>query len=441
MALAAAHHDTAGSASLFGRAVLFVAVFGYYWITLSPFQDLGLASIADPWAGNSNTLNQVVAIGLFGALAIFALRHPLLRQIAQPHGLLLVLFGWFIVTALLAADPSTAMRRVVMAAMVIIGASVFLLLPRDEKHFAKLLGLSLLLMLSLCYYGVIFMPLRSIHQATDVVEALLAGDWRGMFNHKNVAAPAMAFTVFGGLFVWARWSKPLGGLLIVGALYFLYQTGGKSALAMVPAMLILSWAFERFRPLRWVIAVGGLGLFNLVTVGSAAFPAVKSFVTSMGIDASFTDRVQIWQLAFSAIAKHPITGYGLQSFWQTDSLVYGGTVLQTWAINAANAHNAFLDTVISAGIPGLVLVLIWLVFAPVRDVAKAEETDNDPVLTRLYTRLWLYGLFSAGLESFFFVSQGPVWFMILLGVFGLRYQRRGQLVASRSPVLGGLVHA
>ena len=257
--------------------VLFVATLAYYWITLAPFPDLGLASAGDPWSGNSNLVNQVVALALFAVLAGFALRHPLLRQVAQPRLLIGAIFAWFVVTALLAADPSSALRRVVMAAMVCVSASIVLLLPRDEKQFAQLLGGGLLGLLGLAYCGVAFLPRLSIHQSTDVVEPLLAGMWRGFFGHKNIAAEAMAFTVFGGLFVWARWSKLVGAILVVFGMWFLFKTGGKTSLVMVPAMLVVAFLFERVRGLRYPLVVGGLGLFNLVAVGSAVWAPVQGF--------------------------------------------------------------------------------------------------------------------------------------------------------------------
>lgn len=442
MAIDAPHQARTGSAGQVGRAMLFLVVLAYYWVTLQPFPDLGLLSTADPWVGNSNLVNQAVAIILFGLLAIAALRHPLLGEIAQPRGLLIVLFGWFALTSLLAADPGTALRRVVMAAMVCIGASIFLLLPRDEKQFAKLLGSALLVLLGLCYWGVAFMPLRAIHQSTDVVEPLLDGLWRGFYSHKNVTAEAMAFTVFAGLFVWARWSKFVGALLVGLALFFLYKTGGKTSLAMVPAIIIVAWAFMRWRRARYPLVLGGLGLFNVAAIGSSVWPGVRTFVDGLGIDATFTDRVDIWQLAFSAIRAKPLTGYGFQSYWQTETLVYGGGNVETWAVYAANSHNAYLEAIINAGLPGLVLVLVWLVLRPIGDMARAEQTHNDRALTRLFVQVWLYGIFAASLESSFFANAGPIWFTILVAVFGLRYQGRAQVVRQPAPaVQGGVAHA
>ncbi len=440
MTTPAAHREDGGAGAL-GRALLFFVVIGYYWITLAPFPDLSLASSADPWAGNSNFVNQATAIALFAVLAVFAFNHPLRREIVQPRLLLGLLLGWFVITSMLADDPTTAIRRVVMAAMVVASASIVLLLPRNEQHFARLLGIALAALLALAYFGVIFMPNLSIHQATDVVEPLLAGDWRGFLGHKNSTAPAMAFTIFGGMFVWTRWSKLLGAALVILAFVFLYNTGGKTSLGMVPLILGLSWAFERWRGMRMPIALGGVTLFNLATVGSAVWEPMGKFVSSLGIDATFTERVDIWSLAFSAIERRPFTGYGLSGFWQTESLVYGGGVLETWAVNAANAHNAYLETAMAAGIPGLILVVFWLIIGPVRDANRATGIGNDSALTRLFTRIWLYGLYASCVESFFFANSGPIWITILIGVFGLRYQHRSQLVSAAAPAPQGAAYA
>ncbi len=95
----------------------------------------------------------------------------------------------------------------------------------------------------------------------------------------------------------------------------------------------------------------------------------------------------------------------------------------------------------AAGVPGLILVVLWLIITPVRDLAKAEIAGNDPALTRLFTRIWLYGLFSSCLESFFFANSGPVWFTILIGMFGLHYQRKSQLVTQPAPAVTGAAYA
>jgi O-antigen ligase len=268
-----------------------------------------------------------------------------------------------------------------------------------------------------------------------------AGLWRGTFPQKNSAAAAMVLAVFFGLYAMKAWSRLVGLVIIAAAVFFLAHTGGKTATAVLPAILIATWAFERWRWLRKPMAWGGVALFNLLAVGSAVQPAISSFVAALGIDPTFTNRTDIWRFAFHAIAARPWTGYGFQDFWQTDQLVYSGDAIETWAVEAYNGHNAYLDTLLTTGALGFVLTVIWLLILPLRDIAAAEKSGNDPALTRLFIRIWLYGIFSACLESVFFANGDTVWFSLLIAVCGLRLQARARLVAEPAPHIGEAAYA
>ncbi len=409
-------------------AALFLLVFSYFWITLTPLSDLG-PGVDPAWGGNSSTVNQIVVVAMFALLLLTVWRDPLRGMLMQPRWLLLVTLVWFSAVSVPASDPNAAFRRIIFAVLVCVAANAVLLLPKTEAQFARLLGAGILMVLGLSYIGVMFFPALAIHQATDIVERTLAGDWRGHFGHKNEAAAAMAIAVFCGLYIASVWSRVLGWLIVLLAAVFVFNAGGKTAAGFLPAIFILSWAFERWKGARVPIAVGGVALLNVLVVGSSVFAGLRNFVTALGIDATFTDRAGVWQLAMSAIAARPLTGYGFQSFWQTDKLLYGAGQ-ENWAATAAHSHNAYLEAMINAGVPGLLLVVIWLVLLPIRDASQAKDGGNDPALTRLFIRIWLYSLFSAVLESTFFFNTGPLWFSMLLAVFGLRMQARASLVAA-----------
>jgi O-antigen ligase len=166
----------------------------------------------------------------------------------------------------------------------------------------------------------------------------------------------------------------------------------------------------------------GLAAFNTLTIGCSISPAMRAFVASLGIDPTFTNRIDIWRVGAAAVADKPLTGYGFQLFWQTDEMVFSKGGGESWAVAAFNGHNAYLDAAITTGIPGLILTLVLLVWLPLRDVARAEAQDNDPALTRLFTRIWLYGVFSACVESLYFQSGSLIWFVFIVSVFGLRLQ-------------------
>jgi O-antigen ligase len=243
----------------------------------------------------------------------------------------------------------------------------------------------------------------------------------------------MVIAVFVGLYAMRTWSRLAGLVIVAAAVFFLIHTGGKTSSAVLPAILVATWGFERWKWLRAPLAWGGVAAFNLLAVGSAVFRPLANFVASLGIDATFTNRADIWRFAFGAIAHKPITGYGFQSFWQTDSLVYGGGQVETWAVEAFNGHNAYLDTLLTAGAPGLLLTVIWLLVLPLKDIARAEAAGNDPALSRLFTRIWLYSIFSSCVESTFFANGDVVWFSMLMAVIGLRLQARARLVSEPAP--------
>ncbi|MCA6126355.1 O-antigen ligase family protein, partial [Bradyrhizobium sp. WSM 1704] len=213
-----------------------------------------------------------------------------------------------------------------------------------------------------------------------------------------------------------------GAVITLLAVVFLPQTGGKSSTAALPGILAIAWIFERWPAIRIPLVFLGLATFNIVTIGCSISPAMRELVALVGVDPTFTNRIDIWRVGAAAVADRPLTGYGFQLFWQTDEMVYkagGGT---SWAVGAFNAHNAYLDAAITTGIPGLILTLALLVWLPLRDVSRAAARDNDPALTRLFTRIWLYGVFSACVESLYFQSGSLVWFMLVVAIFGLRLQ-------------------
>nr|WP_286675494.1 O-antigen ligase [Rhizobium sp. CSW-27] len=241
----------------------------------------------------------------------------------------------------------------------------------------------------------------------------------------------MVLITFVGLYLASAWSKRIGYGIALAAVVFLLHTGAKTSMAMLPAMLVLSTLVERFPRTRLPIVFGGVALLNLLTVGVVAIRPIRDFVQSLGIDATYTARADIWLLGLDAIAQRPITGYGFDGFWQTPALENSTLSIATWAVKAVDAHNAYLDAAINAGLPGLALMLVWVLHLPLRHIAKAQERNNFNALARLFLRVWLYSIFLAGLESVFLTRSGPVWFSLCVALFGLGYQARCHAAGAR----------
>lgn len=421
------HHVAVGGLA---SSVLFCVIIFYFWIGLTPFPSLAESNASLPF-NSSNTLNQFVMITISLSVMVTLAVNPAVQLAVKLLGFLLVIFLWLAITGLAALDPLFALRRVAYAMLTCICACGVLLLPRTEVHFAKLMGVCLLLVLGLCYLGVLAFPQRAIHQASDAVEIGLAGDWRGYFLHKNTAAAAMVYCVFLGLFIRARHSKRLGLLIIALATVFLWNTGGKTAAAMMPAILVATWFFERAGPFRILVVGGALGLMNYILMTAAVSPSMQAFLESYGIDPTFTDRAAIWRIALSAISNSPVIGYGFQSFWGT-SAVYGGeAAMSNWAVIASSAHNGYLELLLHGGWPLLALMLFWMVILPCHHVSVAIKRKTEPALTRLFIRCWLFSVFLGCLESAFLTGE-QMWFMTLVAIFGLRLQAYAEPIPQHS---------
>jgi O-antigen ligase len=409
-------------------AWLFVGIFLYFWIGINPLPDISAWTPNGSAGETSNLFNQLTVLTMSAMVLTVLVLHPARSLVLRAYWPIAAVFFWLVITLYTSDTSAAAMRKLVFAGLVCLSASMLLLLPRDSSQFAKLVGFCLLAALGLSYFGVIFMPNRAIHQAWDALEPALAGDWRGHFLHKNTAAAAMVLVVFFGLYLLKERTAWLGGLLTGLALIMLVNTGGKTSAAMLPLIILMVWVLERVGSMRVPLVVGLLGILNFVVLSVSVSDSMRAFVVGLGIDPTFTDRSAIWQLGLWAVEKSPLTGYGFSSFWQSDALVYGGQAASTWAATATSGHNAYLDQLLNGGWPLLVLMVIWLIVLPGHHAGIALKRGGDPELTRLYMRIWLFVLLSSAFESYFLDNGGPLWFTMLIAVFGLRLQAHANLV-------------
>jgi O-antigen ligase len=404
------------------RAVAFVAALALAWITLQPFPDLGAADALDLGSGRDTAT--YVAFALCAAVCLYLAAGtdgPGLRRLANPaYGALAFWVGLSCVTS---QDVATSLKRAALCGFVAIVAAILPLLPRGRAHLATLLGVAVCALLALSYFGVIFMPHYAIHQASDVGEPALAGDWRGVFSHKNDAGAVFVLVGFIGIYV-ARAGRAVAGVLMAGlSLLFVIFANGKTAnMLWAPTLAISLFAARHGGGWRWrVAAMAPFVALNAIGVGSVIFAPLASLAASLPVDATFTGRTDVWRYALGKLAAHPFLGFGFDAFWNTESVRFGTDNSADWVGAAASAHNGLVDVAISMGIPGVALALWAFVVQPLTDIGKAARNGADPALTTLLTQIWLFGLYVSSLESFLFDRSDPVWLTFLFAVFGLRY--------------------
>lgn len=406
------------------------AILIFFWIGTQPFLNLSSADAA------YNSLAQLIIVILSGLAIIqsLGLKSPVSWSSFLPVGML---FVWLMISAFAAEDSAIALRNSVIQALFLINAALLPLLPKSHNEFARIASIPVLIALALSYYGVWVLPQLSIHQTNDLLEPMLAGLWRGHYIHKNAASAAMVVTIFFSFYSYSKGTRLLAAVLMVGGAYFLLHTGGKTSLATLPAILVLAWIVERYSWVRMPLIVGGLVAFNIVTIGSAFSPDVYDTLKSIGIDPTFTNRTDIWRIALPVALESPLTGVGMHTFWGSYKVLYGGGDIETWAYTAGTAHNGYLDVAMNIGVPGLLLVVFVFVLRPITQISRAFASENDPALTRLFLRIWLFGIVNSTLESLFFARGGIHWFLFMVAVFGIQYQARARLVPATNPIPDG----
>ena len=409
----------------FVRAAAFIGALLVAWISLRPFVDLGNQGFKDTSTGNE-TMTYLV----FGVLAVWtvllAMRDDMrgLASLLTPGYLLFI--GWIVVSGvLLSTDPSTSIKRSALTASVSVVAAMLLLLPKTQSELARWLGIAALALLAVCYLGVVFAPQLSMHMATDIQEPHLAGDWRGAFGHKNVAAAVMAMLLFVAIYVMRAGAPVLGASVGLLALFFLFNSAGKTSSALILVVLALTSLTGVIRSfwLRAAILYAPLLILIMAGVGAVMSDHLANIAKMLPLDTSFTGRTDIWTFAVQALLLRPWIGYGFAAFWGSGSIRDLPQGME-WAKYASHSHNGYLDTALSIGLPGLALLMSVLVIAPLRNFHLAERGGNSGPLAMLLLRIWLFGIYLSALESFFLDRADPIWFTFLIAVFGLHYLAR-----------------
>ena len=406
------------------RGATFVGVVLLAWLTMHPFEDLSNMQIGDVTTGN-----ELPTYAIFGGLAALTMVLTMrvnVRGLATLLTPVFVLFiGWLCVSILLSFDPSTSFRRFSLTACVIAVTAGLPLLARSQHEILRWMSIAALVLLAACFLGLLLAPHLTIHLATDPQEPGLAGNWRGSFAHKNVAAAIMVVLLFFGI-AFIRSGKWISGVMVIGlSSLFLLYAAGKSSLALCVAVLLLTSLTSVIRsfPARAFLLLTPLLLLNMLSVGTVMSDSLAAIANMLPLDSSFTGRIDIWAFALQSLQPKLATGYGFASFW-------GSTAIQSlpegkeWAGFASHSHNGYLDIALGMGLPGLALLIVALVVKPLRDFQKADEGGNNGPLTMAFLRVWLFGIYLSSMESFFLDRADALWVTFLIAVFGLHYLGR-----------------
>ena len=411
------------------RGATFIGALLLAWISLRPFEDLAELDLAETTSGND-----AISYLLFGGLALLTAFLTVPENRKGLAALLtpgfLIFGGWIVVSVMLSTEPAISVKRFTLSAAAAAVAAMLFFLPRSQSEMARWFSIAVLGLLATCYLGIVFVPNLSIHLATDLQEPLLAGDWRGVFGHKNVTAAVMVMMLFLGIYIMSSGLHIAGFTCAAMAVIFIFNAGGKSSLALCVATVAMSslTAIVRAFWLRAIMLLAPLVVLNMLSVGTVLSDRLAEIAEAMPFDTSFTGRTEIWIFALQSLQPRLAFGYGFAAFWGTGATRTTPAGME-WAATVAHSHNGYLDTALAMGLPGLVLLIVVLVIGPLRDFHLADRSGNNGPLTMALLRIWLFGVYLAAFESFFLDRADPIWFTFLMAVFGLHYLARFRTVA------------
>lgn len=267
-------------------------------------------------------------------------------------------------------DPMLTIRRLVRMLTIVLASIAFVVVGWHSLRFQNVVRPILtFVLLGSIIFG-LSAPHLAIHQQS---EAVLAGAWHGLANHKNglgnLACITMIFWFHAGLARESRWPMALLGCGIALACLIL----ASSATSVVTTLFTLFFLLllmrtptilRRYLPWLVTLFVAGLLIYSLALL--EVLPGLAKLLGPIGLvtgkDMTFTGRTDIWEIMTAEIARHPLLGTGYAAYW-------AGPVPGTPAYEfvrlmhfyPASAHNGYLEILNDLGSLGLLVLIGYLV--------------------------------------------------------------------------------
>jgi O-antigen ligase len=304
---------------------------------------------------------------------------------------LLAFLCWSGFTIVVSPVPSKAVIGWGKQLAYLLGMAALVVTFRTQRSLVGVLGWTLLAFVAADLAAVLLRPDVAIHHANDAVEPTLAGLWRGLHPHKAKFGELLAFAVLLVLAMargrWREWV----GLLVVLLIALMLLAGAKTSLLAL-ALSLLLLAGLRAAALYAPGLLATLVIAPLVMLAAvAAALMMPMLLTGVFGDATLAGRTHLWGVLWRYAGSHALFGSGYASFFlgEEGSLFRSGDAM---LMRMGNAHNSFLDLLVTTGWPGAVLGYAALLVVPIAAAYRRLPYDR-------YARLWVAVILFGGISS------------------------------------------
>ena len=307
---------------------------------------------------------------LGGALLLLANQD--MRRVLRFAWPILLLPALAIASTLWSPDPALTLRRAIaFAGTIIFGLSLGAAYRFRGSLTIIAVAMAFVMVLSMAL--AVGDPLRAIHQPDDMIQAVHAGHWRGIFAHRNTlgfwaGASIAVLVLVGGEAFRRKWV--LAGI-VLSALACLIASGSSAGLAIVG--LAAAFFLMIMMTLKQPVTLRAPLVLFWALLGVAAFVSFEEIARLglhlLGRDSNLTGRTELWSYLLELVrqADKPL-GLGY----------FVGTMLLDQRLSAAiqmrnvNAHNGYLEAYVYFGWLGVIVVAgvaAWLLTQAIRFAA------------------------------------------------------------------------
>lgn len=399
--------------SLVKKDLVMVSTFLMFMMVIfGPFVALGLSGSTEANTGDGSSIRQIGYFIITGVVFI-ALKpwENYRRLLAIPLPLLIGL-GYCWLSILWAIEPGIAFRRLVLATMVM--WTLFAAMRQLKfEEILTLLRWALVILLVVNFLVVYLAPAYGIHDGNALDEYSLAGDWRGVMQHKNFAGATCAITLIAFAFDRGRMPRFIQWTVMAGALYFLYRSNSKTSFGLGLASLAAGWMFVRYNRryrLAVIICIAVLAIAATVLEGLYQNPLLGKFSDPK----AFTGRMSIWIAMYQYVVDHPWFGSGYGSFWNIGPRSPIFQYATGEVARMPNGHNGFLDLAAQLGIPGMILIVGVAVIWPLKTLLDSPIVSG----TRgaLIAAIFIFCIGHNATESSLFDRDMTIWVLFMVAI-------------------------
>lgn len=308
----------------------------------------------DTPAGGSAASQLILALGYLSVAGILVPYYRETLFLLRRNWFLVALVFLALVSGSWSALPALALRRAVaVLGTTLFGIALAVLLSLEQQ--LRLLSWLCRTIAMLSLACVIFLPSYGVSATPE-------HQWQGVFVYKSVLGFVMALSI---LVEWhlptpTALSRTLNRLaLLLSAVLLFFASSLTPTMALLGSMLLVElykFAVERLRVSNSVV-----GLAMVLLVSSAVvtfFRNTEGITNALGRSSDLTGRTEIWSWVTGSIGERPLLGYGFSGYWSDSAAsaildrTMGGMVMYS--------HNGYLEVLLSLGVVGFALTLVFL---------------------------------------------------------------------------------